>query len=169
MQYVMPSFETVLAAIQEESKESIEIYLPEPQGIKSMLKLPPKQRNAWLKAYKSELKNLIEDNETFVIETPRKGEKVIPTKPVFKAKQTQDGKLEKLKVREVARGDLQFGVSADTHSGLPFATKHTKSSVPTLSYRHHESRSPWRPCRQPTAPCVPPRHHVQTSFAGFLW
>jgi hypothetical protein len=55
-----------------------------------------------------ELKNLIEDNETFVIETPRKGEKVLPTKPVFKAKQTQDGKLEKLKVREVARGDLEW-------------------------------------------------------------
>jgi hypothetical protein len=35
MQYVMPSFETALAAIQEESKEPIEIYLPEPQGIKS--------------------------------------------------------------------------------------------------------------------------------------
>jgi hypothetical protein len=103
MHHVIPSFETALVTILEESKEPIEIYLPEPQGIKSMLRLLTKQRNAWLKAYKSELKNLIEDNETFVIETPKKGEKVIPTKPVFKAKQMQDGKLEKIKVREVAR------------------------------------------------------------------
>ena len=48
-----------------------------------MLQLPFKQRNEWLKAYKSELKNLIVDNETFAIETPRKGERVIPTKPVL--------------------------------------------------------------------------------------
>ena len=72
-----------------------------------MLRLPPKQRNAWLKAYRSELKNLIEDNETFSIETPKPGKKLVPTKPVFRAKQTQDGVLNKLKVREVARGDLE--------------------------------------------------------------
>jgi hypothetical protein len=107
MRYIMPDFEMALSAIKVKSNEQVDIYLPEPQGIKSMLRLPPKQRNAWLKAYKLELKNLIEDNETFVIDTPKKGEKVIPTKPVFKAKQTQDGKLEKLKVREVARGDLE--------------------------------------------------------------
>lgn len=67
-----------------------------------MLHLPSKLKNAWLKDYKSELKNLIIDNETFAIETPKPCEKVIPTKPVFNAKQTQDGMLDKLKVREVA-------------------------------------------------------------------
>jgi hypothetical protein len=106
--HIMQDFEMALAAIQQETNEPIDLYLPEPQGLKSMLRLPTKQKNSWLKAYKSELKNLIEDNETFIIDTPRKGEKVIPTKPVFKAKQTQDGQLEKLKVREVARGDLDI-------------------------------------------------------------
>jgi hypothetical protein len=105
--HIVPEFQEALAAIQAQSNEPIDLYLPEPQGIKSMLHLPPKLKNAWLKAYKSELKNLIIDNETFAIETPKPGEKVIPTKPVFKAKQTQDGMLDKLKVREVARGDLE--------------------------------------------------------------
>jgi hypothetical protein len=104
---IIPEFAEAYSAIQQGTEEQIDLYLPEPQGIKSMLRLPPKQRSEWLKAYKSELKNLIIDNETFIIETPRPGEKVIPTKPVYRAKQTQDGKLDKLKVREVARGDLE--------------------------------------------------------------
>jgi hypothetical protein len=104
---IIPEFAEAYSAIQKESEEPIDLYLPEPQGIKSMLRLPPKQRTAWLKAYRSELKNLIIDNNTFEIETPKHGEKVIPTKPVCRAKQTQNGKLDKLKVREVARGDLE--------------------------------------------------------------
>jgi hypothetical protein len=104
---IIPEFAEAYSTIQKESEEPIDLYLPEPQGIKSMLRLPPKQRTAWLKAYRSELKNLIIDNNTFEIETPKHGEKVIPTKPVCRAKQTQNGKLDKLKVREVARGDLE--------------------------------------------------------------
>ena len=104
---IVPEFLEAYSAIQKEIEEPINLYLPEPQSIKSMLRLHPKQRNEWLKAYKSELKNLIIDNDTFLIETPKQGEKVIPTKPVFKAKQTQSGKLDKLKVRIVARGDLE--------------------------------------------------------------
>jgi hypothetical protein len=62
-----------------------------------------------LKAYRLELKNLIIDNKTFAKETPQPGDKVIPTnKPVARAKQTHDGYLDKLKMREVARGgDLE--------------------------------------------------------------
>jgi hypothetical protein len=104
---IIPEFQEAYLTIQKETQEQIDLYLPEPQGIKSMLCLPYKQRSDWLKAYNSELKNLIIDNDTFLIETPNPDEKVIPTKPVFKAKQTQDGKLDKLKVRIVARGDLE--------------------------------------------------------------
>ena len=40
-------------------------------------------------------------------EQPRKNELIIPVKLVLKAKQTATGKLEKLKARNVARGDLE--------------------------------------------------------------
>jgi hypothetical protein len=106
-EYIVPEFQEALSAIEQETEELVDLYLPEPRGLKSMLRLPPKQRDAWLKAYRSELKNLIINNNTFTIEKPRPGERIIPTKPVFKAKQTKDGYLDKLKVREVVRGDLE--------------------------------------------------------------
>ncbi|KAI2502222.1 hypothetical protein MHU86_12274 [Fragilaria crotonensis] len=54
-----------------------------------------------------EIKNLI-DHDTFILgEQPRKDELIIPVKLVLKAKQTATGKLEKLKARLVARGDLE--------------------------------------------------------------
>ena len=104
---IVPEYHEALSALQQEGKEPVDVYLPEPRGLKLMLCLPPKQRDGWLKAYRSELKNLIINNQTFMIKKPRCGEMVIPTKPVFKAKQTKDGYLDKLKVREVARGDLE--------------------------------------------------------------
>lgn len=100
-------FAAAYSAIQKEAKEPVDLYLPEPNGLKAILRLPPKQREAWLKAYRLELKNLIIDNQTFAKETPQPGDKVIPTKPVARAKQTHDGYLDKLKMREVARGDLE--------------------------------------------------------------
>jgi hypothetical protein len=105
--HIIPEFEEALAAIQQSKEKPIDLYLPEPRGLKSMLRLPTNLREGWLRAYKIELKNLIEDNQTFSIEKPKPGERVVPTKPVFKAKQTKDGNLEKLKVREVTRGDLK--------------------------------------------------------------
>jgi hypothetical protein len=54
-----------------------------------------------------EIKNLI-DHDTFILgEQPRKDKLIIPVKLVVKAKQTATGKLEKLKARLVARGDLE--------------------------------------------------------------
>jgi hypothetical protein len=35
--HIMPDFQEALAVIQNELKEVINLYLPEPQGIKSML------------------------------------------------------------------------------------------------------------------------------------
>jgi hypothetical protein len=96
--YIIPDIHEALSALEQDAEEPVDVYLPEPGGLKSMLRLPPKQRDGWLKAYKSELKNLIVSNNIFAIETPRPGELVIPTKPVFKAKQTKDGYLDKLKV-----------------------------------------------------------------------
>ena len=92
---------------QDTSTEPVDKYLPEPQSLKAVLKLDDDVRNAWLHAIRMEIKNLI-DHKTFILgETPHKNELIIPVKLVLKAKQTATGKLDKLKARLVARGDLE--------------------------------------------------------------
>ena len=54
-----------------------------------------------------EVKNLI-DHDTFILgKQPEKDELIIPVRLVLKAKQTATGKLDKLKARLVARGDME--------------------------------------------------------------
>ncbi|KAI2501065.1 udp-sugar [Fragilaria crotonensis] len=54
-----------------------------------------------------EIKNLI-DHGTFILgQKPHADELIIPVKLVLKAKQTASGKLDKLKARLVARGDME--------------------------------------------------------------
>ena len=89
------------------SDDPVDKYLPEPQSLKAVLKLDDDVRSAWLHAIRMEIKNLI-DHDTFILgEQPRKDELTIPVKLVLKAKQTASGKLDKLKARLVARGDLE--------------------------------------------------------------
>ena len=98
---------TIDATASSSNDEPVDKYLPEPQSFKAVLKLDDDVRNAWLHAIKMEIKNLI-DHDTFILgETPRKDELIIPVKLVLKAKQTASGKLEKLKARIVARGDME--------------------------------------------------------------
>jgi len=47
------------------------------------------------------------DNNTFVLDTPKKGESITPIMETFKVKILSDGSLDKLKTRIVVRGDLQ--------------------------------------------------------------
>ena len=54
-----------------------------------------------------EIKNLIDHNTFILGKTPHKDELIIPVKLVLKAKQTASGKLEKLKGRIVAQGDME--------------------------------------------------------------
>jgi hypothetical protein len=92
---------------QEEPAEPVDKYLPEPQSLKAVLKLDDDIRSAWLHAIRMEIKNLI-DHGTFILgQTPSQADPIIPVKLVLKAKQTATGKLEKLKARLVARGDLE--------------------------------------------------------------
>ncbi|KAI2496235.1 hypothetical protein MHU86_18286 [Fragilaria crotonensis] len=95
------------ASTTSPTDDPVDKYLPEPQSFKAVLKLDDDVRNAWLHAIRMEIKNLI-DHDTFILgEQPRKDELIIPVKLVLKAKQTATGKLEKLKARLVARGDLE--------------------------------------------------------------
>jgi hypothetical protein len=98
---------TIDATASSSNDKLVDKYLPEPQPFKAVLKLDDDVRNAWLHAIKMEIKNLI-DHDTFILgKTPCKDELIIPVKLVLKAKQTASGKLEKLKARIVARGDME--------------------------------------------------------------
>ena len=98
---------SVTASTSATEDEPVDKYLPEPQSLKAVLKLDDDVRSAWLHAIRMEVKNLI-DHDTFTLgEQPRKDELIIPVKLVLKAKQTATGKLEKLKARLVARGDME--------------------------------------------------------------
>ena len=60
-----------------------------------------------MKATLKEIKNLI-NNQTFMIEDPKYGKPVTPCMDVYKATIQSDGSLDKLKLRIVVRGDLQY-------------------------------------------------------------
>ncbi|KAI2489855.1 ABC transporter B family member [Fragilaria crotonensis] len=90
-----------------ENDDPVDKYLPEPQSFQAVLKLDDDIRSAWLHAIKMEIKNLI-DHGTFILgQKPHVDELIIPVKLVLKAKQTASGKLDKLKARLVARGDME--------------------------------------------------------------
>jgi hypothetical protein len=91
-------------------------FMPPPMGIRSVLKMSDlKVREAWLRAYKKEIKTLI-DAKTFALDIPKDGEPVIPTMETNKVKIKSDGSLDKLKCRIVVRGDLQDTAMEDSWS-----------------------------------------------------
>jgi hypothetical protein len=98
---------TINATASSSNDKVVDKYLPEPQSFKAVLKLDDDVCNAWLHAIKMEIKNLIDHNTFILGKTPRKDELIIPVKHVLIAKQTASGKLEKLKARIVARGNME--------------------------------------------------------------
>jgi hypothetical protein len=104
-----------------DGKWPVDLFLPEPQGLKAVLRLDGAVRRLWLEAIKKEIKSLIENGTFDINDKPHPTEQVIPTIFVFKAKQRADGYLDKLKARAVQRGDLQKSLpDEDTFS--PCAT-----------------------------------------------
>ncbi len=63
-------------------------------------------KTAWLQSVCKEFKTLI-DNNTFILDTPEKGETVTPIMETFRVKILSDVTLDKLKTRIIVRGDLQ--------------------------------------------------------------
>ena len=125
-------FKTVLKIILQdlpplgESGSEVYHFILEPRNFAEVTKLSDEIKKPWLKATKKEIKNLI-NNQTFLVEDPRKGEPAAPCMDMCKAKIQSDGNLDKLKMRVVIKGDLQnkelFG---DTWSPT--------SSMKTLKY-----------------------------------
>ena len=60
-------------------------FKPEPRIFLEVTRLPAEVKKAGLKATLEEIKNLI-NNQTFIMEKPRKGDPVTPCMDVYKAK-----------------------------------------------------------------------------------
>ena len=80
-------------------------FLPEPRGLYEVIKLPPRYKTPWLKAFVSELLGL-QKLKVWKLSDPRPTDKIIPVMDVYKAKIDINGNIDKLKVRMVFRGDL---------------------------------------------------------------
>ena len=97
MQYLPPLGESGLEVFH---------FIPEPRKFSEVTKISDDINKPWLKETQKEIKNLI-NNQTFLVEDPKKGEPVTPCIDVYKAKIQSDGSLDKLKLGIVVRGDLK--------------------------------------------------------------
>jgi Reverse transcriptase (RNA-dependent DNA polymerase) len=97
-------------------------FLPEPQTLKGVLRLPPRIREPWLKAYRNELVNMIVTKRTFSHPKNYRGEKCLPIRVVHKTKLRSDGKVDKVKVRAAIHGDLDTSGPKDEDNSAPLAT-----------------------------------------------
>ena len=80
-------------------------FIPEPRNFAEVTKFLYEIIKPWLKATQKDIKNLI-NNQTFIVEYPKKGEPVTPCMDVYKAKFQSDRSLEQLELRILVRGDL---------------------------------------------------------------
>ena len=106
-------FKNVVKYIQQyllplrESSSEVSHFIPEPRNFSEVTKLSDDIKKPWLKEIQKETKNLI-NNQTFLVEDPKKGALVTTCMDVYKEKIQSDGSLEKLKLRFVVIGDLQI-------------------------------------------------------------
>ena len=81
-------------------------FLPEPRSMREVMRLPPRIKLPWVKAFVKELRGLIFHHQAVEIDEPLPSDKIIPALEVLKCKIEEHGLLDKLKVRIVFRGDL---------------------------------------------------------------
>jgi hypothetical protein len=103
------------------------IFLPEPRGLYEVLRLPPRMREPWMKAFRAEFIGLVQMG-TFKPASPGPTDTVVPLMDVYKCKLNPRGEIEKFKSRWVFRGDL-FNNKPDNL--LRDTTTHDRSSIDT--------------------------------------
>ena len=81
-------------------------FLPEPRGIRTLLKSPIHIKKAWGKAITKETKGLIFDMNVFEKIEAMVDEAIVPLMLVLKCKIDKLGLIDKLKARMVFRGDI---------------------------------------------------------------
>ena len=79
----------------EEFGSEVSHFIPEPINFSEVTELLDYIKKPWLKATKKEIKNL-NNNQTFLVENPMKGEPITTCMDVYKAKIQPDGCLDKL-------------------------------------------------------------------------
>ena len=89
-------------------------------SLKAITKLPPMVKEAWIAAFRSEIKNLL-DKEKFAIPTDYDGEHCLPVRAIQKTKLRSDGMVDKLKVRIAIRVDLDTD-AMDEDNSAPLAS-----------------------------------------------
>ena len=105
-------FKTVVKEISQdflhlgESGSEVYHFIPKPRNFSEVTKLSDDIKKPWLKEIQKEIKNLI-NNQTFLVEDPKKGALVTTCMDVYKEKIQSDGSIEKLKLIIVVRGDLK--------------------------------------------------------------
>ena len=90
-----------------ESGSEVSHFIPEPRNFAEVTRLAENIRKPWLKATLKEINNLI-NKQTFLIEDPKDGEPVTTCMDFYKAEIQSDGSLDKLRLRIVVRGYLQY-------------------------------------------------------------
>ena len=68
-----------------ESGSEVSCFIPEPRNFAEVTRLAENVRKPWLNATQKQIKNII-NNNTFIVEDPKKGEPVTPCMDVYKAK-----------------------------------------------------------------------------------
>jgi hypothetical protein len=81
-------------------------FMPEPHGLKRVLREPIPIKAAWLKVFTKEFFGLVITQQAVQHETPSSTDTVIPVRELFKCKLNKHGMVDKLKCRIVFRGDL---------------------------------------------------------------
>jgi hypothetical protein len=93
------------------------IFEPAPANLRAVLHLRDSTIwEAWFKAYRKELKTIIDSGTFHLGDTPLPGESCTPIMDLNVVKLRSNGTLDKLKNRLVVRGDLQRNVEEDTWS-----------------------------------------------------
>ena len=104
-------FKTVVKEILQdypplgESGSKVSHFIPEPRNFAEITKWSDDIKKPLLKATQKQIKNII-NNQTFLVEDPKKGEPGTPCMDVYKANIQSNGNLDKLKLRIVVRGNL---------------------------------------------------------------
>ena len=88
-------------------------FLPEPNRLNEVLRLPPRIRDPWVRSLVKEVKGLV-TRGTFSIEDPLEGDEIVTAMDVYKCKLDPSGLIDKLKTRVVVRGDLLDKSEVDT-------------------------------------------------------
>ena len=80
-------------------------FIPEPGKFAEVTKLSDDISKHWPKATLKNIKSII-NNQNFIVEDPEKDEPVTSCMDVYNAKIQSDRSLDKLKLRNMIRGDL---------------------------------------------------------------